>query len=310
MNKFISVVTPTFNEIENIELLYKEIKKIFQDMSVNYEHIVIDNNSNDGTQELLKKIAKDDKNFKVILNSQNFGQVKSPFYGLIQGKGDATILICADFQTPLNVIPKLIEKWNIGEEKIILTQKIDSKENFFLKKTRDLYYLLLKKFSEKEILKHTTGDGIYDKEIIEIFRRIEDPSPFLRGLVSEIGYKVGTVKYHQQNRKFGNTKNNFFSLFDVALLGLIKHSNFFLRVMTIFGLVMSIMSFLSSLVFLLYKLFFWNSFQVGIAPLVIGVFFLGSIQIFFLGLIGEYVSLILSYKKKTPLVVEKERINF
>ena len=309
MNKFISVVTPTFNEIENIELLYKEIKKIFQDIDIKYEHIVIDNNSDDGTQELLKKIAKDDKNFKVIINSQNFGQVKSPFHGLIQGKGDATILICADFQTPLSVIPKLIEKWNIGEEKIILTQKITSEENIFLKGIRNFYYLLLKKFSEKEIVKHTTGDGIYDKEIIEIFRRIEDPSPFLRGLVSEIGYKVGTVEYDQQNRKFGKTKNNFFSLFDVALLGLIKHSNFFLRMMTIFGLIMGVMSFLSSVTFLLYKLFFWNSFQLGIAPLVIGMFFLASIQIFFLGLIGEYVSLILSYKKKYPLVIEKERIN-
>ena len=310
MNKFISVVTPTFNEIENIELLYKEIKKIFQDIDIKYEHIVIDNNSDDGTQELLKKIAKDDKNFKVIINSQNFGQVKSPFHGLIQGKGDATILICADFQTPLSVIPKLIEKWNIGEEKIILTQKITSEENIFLKGIRNFYYLLLTKFSEKEIVKHTTGDGIYDKEIIEIFRRIEDPSPFLRGLVSEIGYKVGTVEYDQQNRKFGKTKNNFFSLFDVALLGLIKHSNFFLRMMTIFGLIMGVMSFLSSVTFLLYKLFFWNSFQLGIAPLVIGMFFLASIQIFFLGLIGEYVSLILSYKKKYPIVIEKERINF
>lgn len=310
MNKFISVVTPTFNEIENIELLYKEIKKIFQDIDIKYEHIVIDNNSDDGTQELLKKIAKDDKNFKVIINSQNFGQVKSPFHGLIQGKGDATILICADFQTPLSVIPKLIEKWNIGEEKIILTQKITSEENIFLKGIRNFYYLLLTKFSEKEIVKHTTGDGIYDKEIIEIFRRIEDPSPFLRGLVSEIGYKVGTVEYDQQNRKFGKTKNNFFSLFDVALLGLIKHSNFFLRMMTIFSLIMGVMSFLSSVTFLLYKLFFWNSFQLGIAPLVIGMFFLASIQIFFLGLIGEYVSLILSYKKKYPLVIEKERINF
>jgi glycosyltransferase involved in cell wall biosynthesis len=310
MNKFISVVTPTFNEIENIELLYKEIKKIFQDIDIKYEHIVIDNNSDDGTQELLKKIAKDDKNFKVIINSQNFGQVKSPFHGLIQGKGDATILICADFQTPLSVIPKLIEKWNIGEEKIILTQKITSEENIFLKGIRNFYYLLLKKFSEKEIVKQTTGDGIYDKEIIEIFRRIEDPSPFLRGLVSEIGYKVGTVEYDQQNRKFGKTKNNFFSLFDVALLGLIKHSNFFLRMMTIFGLIMGVMSFLSSVTFLLYKLFFWNSFQLGIAPLVIGMFFLASIQIFFLGLIGEYVSLILSYKKKYPIVIEKERINF
>ena len=310
MNKFISVVTPTFNEIENIELLYKEIKKIFQDIDIKYEHIVIDNNSDDGTQELLKKIAKDDKNFKVIINSQNFGQVKSPFHGLIQGKGDATILICADFQTPLSVIPKLIEKWNIGEEKIILTQKITSEENIFLKGIRNFYYLLLKKFSEKEIVKHTTGDGIYDKEIIEIFRRIEDPSPFLRGLVSEIGYKVGTVEYDQQNRKFGKTKNNFFSLFDIALLGLIKHSNFFLRMMTIFGLIMGVMSFLSSVTFLLYKLFFWNSFQLGIAPLVIGMFFLASIQIFFLGLIGEYVSLILSYKKKYPIVIEKERINF
>lgn len=310
MNKFISVVTPTFNEIENIELLYKEIKKIFQDIDIKYEHIVIDNNSDDGTQELLKKIAKDDKNFKVIINSQNFGQVKSPFHGLIQGKGDATILICADFQTPLSVIPKLIEKWNIGEEKIILTQKITSEENIFLKGIRNFYYLLLKKFSEKEIVKHTTGDGIYDKEIIEIFRRIEDPSPFLRGLVSEIGYKVGTVEYDQQNRKFGKTKNNFFSLFDIALLGLIKYSNFFLRMMTIFGLIMGVMSFLSSVTFLLYKLFFWNSFQLGIAPLVIGMFFLASIQIFFLGLIGEYVSLILSYKKKYPIVIEKERINF
>ena len=310
MNKFISVVTPTFNEIENIELLYKEIKKIFQDIDIKYEHIVIDNNSDDGTQELLKKIAKDDKNFKVIINSQNFGQVKSPFHGLIQGKGDATILICADFQTPLSVITKLIEKWNIGEEKIILTQKITSEENIFLKGIRNFYYLLLTKFSEKEIVKHTTGDGIYDKEIIEIFRRIEDPSPFLRGLVSEIGYKVGTVEYDQQNRKFGKTKNNFFSLFDVALLGLIKHSNFFLRMMTIFGLIMGVMSFLSSVTFLLYKLFFWNSFQLGIAPLVIGMFFLASIQIFFLGLIGEYVSLILSYKKKYPIVIEKERINF
>ena len=310
MNKFISVVTPTFNEIENIELLYKEIKKIFEDIDIKYEHIVIDNNSDDGTQELLKKIAKDDKNFKVIINSQNFGQVKSPFHGLIQGKGDATILICADFQTPLSVIPKLIEKWNIGEEKIILTQKITSEENIFLKGIRNFYYLLLKKFSEKEIVKNTTGDGIYDKEIIEIFRRIEDPSPFLRGLVSEIGYKVGTVEYDQQNRKFGKTKNNFFSLFDVALLGLIKHSNFFLRMMTIFGLIMGVMSFLSSVTFLLYKLFFWNSFQLGIAPLVIGMFFLASIQIFFLGLIGEYVSLILSYKKKYPIVIEKERINF
>ena len=307
--KKISVLTPTFNEEENIELLYKKIKEQFSSLSYDYEHIVIDNNSNDKTIEILRDLCQKDKKLKVIINNKNYGQLNSPFYGMLQTNSDATIVLSADFQDPIELIPKLINLWEQGN-RVVLTQKIKTNEKFLIKFLRKSYYKILSKISQNDLTKYTTGAGIYDREIISIFRSLKDPMPYLRGLVSEIEGNIILLEFEQPKRKYGKTKNNIFSLIDVGMLGFVKHSKLPLRLMIIFGFILSFVSITISLIFFLYKLFFWNSFDLGIAPIIIGLFFISAIQMILLGFVGEYISTTLTHVRNLPLVVEKERINF
>ena len=306
----VTVVTPTKNESENIEKLTYEIKKTFETLKINYEHIVIDNNSDDGTDEKIKNLAKQDSRIKVILNESDYGQLRSPFYGMLQSRGDAVILITSDFQTPIETIPQLIFKWKEKKHKVIFLRRISSEENYLFKKFREKFYIFLRKISKLKLLNNITGEGIYDREVIEIFKKNNDPFPFLRAMVPELGIEYDTVEFSQKQRQFGKSKNNFSSLFELAILSATKYSIFPAKFFINIGFVCSFFSILVAIIFLIYKILFWNSFELGIAPIVIGVFFLSSIQICILGIIGQYITFVLQYQKKIPLVIEKERINF
>ncbi len=305
----ISIVTPTFNEAQNIEELYLEVKKEMLNISCEYEHIIIDNSSNDGTIEIIKKLAKNDKNLKIIINAKNFGHIRSPFYGLLQSDGDATILMASDFQDPVYLIREYIEKWKQGYQ-VVLGQKIKSKENKFLFLLRKYFYSFLNNISDDNLTQNTTGSGIFDKKIINKLKKISDPYPYFRGLLTELSSEISTIKFEQPLRKKGKTKNNLFTLYDLAMLGIIKHSRKPLRFMTFLGFLISILSFFTGIFYLFYKLLFWDTFSLGIAPLIIGIFFVSSVQIILLGLVGEYIGVILLHQRNMPLVIEKERINF
>ena len=305
----ISIVTPTFNELGNIEKIYVEIKEKFKEINCDYEHLIIDNNSTDGTIDKIKQLAKEDNNLKVIINAKNYGHIRSPFYGLLQTNSDATILMASDFQDPIDLIPKYIEEWKKGK-KIVLGKKISSKERIIKYFGRTLFYNFLNKISEFELPINTTGSGIFDKTVIEKLKNINDPYPYFRGLIAELGENINTIEFKQPERKAGTTKNNFFTLYDIGILGVVKHSRKPLRFMTLLGFSASIVSFVIGMIYLFYKLLFWNSFTLGIAPVVIGIFIVSSIQITLLGLVGEYIGVILLHQRNMPLVIEKERINF
>ena len=305
----ITVCTPTFNEKENIRELYSKIKDVFKNLNYDYEHLVIDNNSNDGTIEILKEIASEDKKFKVIINSKNYGHIKSPFHGLLQSDGDATILMASDFQDPLDLIPTYIKKWQSGS-KIVLGKKISSAENNLVFSIRKFFYKFLNRISETKLTENTTGSGIFDKSVISQLKNINDPYPYLRGLLNELSDEIDVVEFNQPKRLSGKTKNNIFTLYDIGMLGIIKHSRAPLRLVTFLGFVLSFFSLFTAFIYFVYKLIYWNSFEVGIAPLVIGIFGFASIQILLLGIIGEYVGILLIHLRNLPLVIEKERINF
>tara|TARA_A100001011_G_scaffold394820_1_gene488143 strand:+ start:5330 stop:6253 length:924 start_codon:yes stop_codon:yes gene_type:complete len=305
----ISVVTPTYNEFDNIGKIYDEIKNKFKEINCEYEHIIIDNNSSDGTIDKIKDLAKNDKNLKIIINSKNYGHIRSPFHGLLQSNGDATILMAADFQDPIDLISKYITEWKKGN-KIILGEKITSDENKIKFSLRKLFYNFLNYLSEFELTKNTTGSGIFDKSVIEKLRQLNDPYPYFRGLINEIGIEIKTIKFNQPQRKYGVTKNNFSTLYDIAMLGIVKHSRRPLRFMVLIGFLSSAISLMVALFYFIYKLLFWNSFSLGLAPIIIGIFIVSSIQITLLGLVGEYIGIILLHQRNLPLVIEKERINF
>ena len=307
--KKISIVTPTYNEEENIEKLCGEIKKEFAKLNYNYEHIVIDNCSTDKTIDILRDVASKDQNVKVIINARNYGHIKSPYYGILQSSGDACILMVSDFQEPIDLISQYIKKWESGS-KIVLGEKIASDENNFMFSLRKLFYNFLNKISETKLSTNTTGTGLFDKEVINRLKNINDPYPYFRGLISEIGFNIETVKFHQPLRKFGITKNNFFTLYDLAMLGIVKHSRVPLRFMTLIGFIASFGCFMVAIIYLFLKLIFWSSFTLGSAPTLIGIFAISSIQIMLLGLLGEYIGIILMHQRNMPLVIEKERINF
>ena len=309
MKKKISLVTPTLNEEENIESFISKVREEMEKLDYDYEHIIIDNFSNDRTIEILRNIAKSDTKLKIILNSRNFGSVRSPFYGLMQTSGDAAILINADFQDPIELIPQYIKKWKEGSD-IVLNEKLNSEENKFIFFVRKQFYNFISKVSEVGLKKNVTGSGIYDKKVIERFKSINDPYPYLRGLIFELGFKVDTIKFNQPIRLKGKSKHNFFSMYDIAMLGIVKHSKLPLRLMTMFGFLLSILSVGVGLFYFFYKIFFWNTFSPGVAPLVIGLFLIGAVQVFLIGLLGEYISVILLHSRNLPLVEEKERINF
>ena len=309
VKKKISIVTPTFNEEENISKLCEAISKEMETLEYDYEHIIIDNFSNDKTIDIIKKIAQEDKRVKLIVNSRNFGHIRSSQYGILQSSGDATILISSDFQEPLNLIKKYIKEWENGH-KIVLGQRNSSDTNKFLDTIKTMFYKFINKISDTPLVERSGSTGLISKEIVDHLRNISDPYPYLRGLLPELSADIKLIQYHQAERSKGVTKNNFYTLYDMAILGIIKHSKVPLRIATFLGILASFFSILVAIVFFIYKLLFWSSFKVGIAPLVIGLFSVASIQLFLLGFIGEYVMQILIHNKNVPLVVEKERINF
>jgi len=309
MKKFVSIITPTFNEEKNIKSLCNAISDEMKKLPYDYEHIVIDNSSSDKTVEILREISTKDNKIKVIINEKNFGHIRSPVHGIFQASGDAVILMMADFQDPVNLINEYIKEWEKGYE-VVMAQKDTSDENFFKHFLKRQLYKLINKLSEQTQLINTTGSGLYSKRIVQKLKDIKDPYPYFRGLITEITDKIKLIKFHQPERKSGVTKNNFYTLYDIGVLAIIKHSKLPLRLITLIGFILSIISMLVAFVFFFRKLFNWSSFDLGIAPIIIGLFTLGSIQILILGLIGEYVMYILTHTRRLPLVIEKERINF
>ncbi len=308
--KTISVLTPCYNEAENVENLYLAVKKIFQDIGrYDYEHIFIDNCSTDRTVPILKTLASKDKNLKIIVNIRDFGQVKSPVYGLMQTSGDAAIYLVSDFQDPLELINQFVKKWEEGFD-IVIGIKKKSAENPILFLFRQFYYNLLKKLSETDHIKNFTGFGLYDRKFINILRRLDDPVPYFRGLVAELGFNRVEIEYNQPKRRAGKTQNNFYTLYDIAMLGFVNHTKIPLRLASFVGFTIATGNLIAAFVYLIFKLIYWNEFDVGMAPLVIGVFFFSAVQLFFIGIIGEYIGAIYTQVKRRPLVIEKERINF
>ena len=308
---FLSVVTGCYNEEASALELYERICKTFaSDLPEHsFELIVIDNASTDGTVEVLKGIAARDKRVKVIVNNRNFGHVRSGCHAFLQARGDAVIAMASDLQDPPELIPKFVRKWEEGY-KIVLGQKTNSEESrlFFL--IRESYYGVINNLADIELVKNATGFGLYDRRVVEDIRRIDDPYPYFRGLICDLGYERALIPFRQPTRKRGITKNNFYTLWDLAMLGLTNHSKVPLRLATFAGLCVSVLSFLTAFGYLIYKLFYWDSFQVGTAPLVIGMFFIGAVQLVFIGVLGEYIGAIHTQVLKRPLVIEKERINF
>jgi glycosyltransferase involved in cell wall biosynthesis len=311
MKKLISIVVPTYNEESNVVLLHEKIKEELKNNVSNYSYeiIFIDNYSKDKTREKLQEICAKDKNVKAIFNAKNFGQFNSPFYGLLQTSGDCAILICADFQDPIEMIHKFIMEWEKGY-KIVIGVKTKSKENTIMYFLRSCYYKLIKKISEVEQIEHFTGFGLYDKDFINVLRSLDDHRPYLRGIVSELGYERKEIEYVQAKRLNGKTSNNWYKLYDAAMLGFTCYTKTFLRIATMLGFVLSIVSMMIALTYLILKLIFWNDFPMGTAPIVIGIFFMSSIQIFFIGFLGEYILSINERVMKRPLVIEEKRINF
>lgn len=307
--KLISVVTPCYNEEKNVEDIYLRVKDIFQGLNYRYEHIFIDNSSRDDTVAVLRRIAEHDKNVKIIVNSRNFGWIRSPFYGLLQAEGDAVVLIAADLQEPPQTIAEFIKKWEDGY-KIVLGIKEKSRESFLMYKVRSLYYRLYSLLSEIEVIEHGTGFGLYDKSIIKIFRELNEAYPYLKSIIPDIGFERGIVKYVQDKRKKGFSSSSFYRLYDAAITGIISDSRIMIRIVTMFGFIASAISLLIAVAYIFLKIILWERFQLGIASIAIGVFFFISVQLFFIGVLGEYVGAIFTQVKKRPLVIEKERINF
>ena len=307
---FISLVTPCYNEEENVDELYEQIRSVMESLpEYTYEHILIDNASTDGTVDVLREMAKSDCRVKVIINNRNFGHIRSPYHAILQAGGDAVIVMASDLQDPPSLIPQFIQKWEEGYS-VVIGVKVKSEETLIFYLLRTIYYRLLASLSDVPLIEHFTGFGLYDRQVVETLRGLGDPYPYFRGLIAELGYRYAKIPYIQSKRKRGITKNNGFTLYDLAMLGMTNHSRVPLRIATMMGFLSSVLSMLVALFYFFYKLIFWQSFSVGLAPLVIGLFFFGSVQLFFLGIVGEYVGAIYTQVQKRPLVTERERINF
>lgn len=310
MPKTLSILTPCYNEEENVREVYLQVRAaVAAAGDYKYEHLFIDNASTDNTLNELKAIAAKDTNVKVIRNTRNFGHIRSPMHGLYQASGDAVIGIVADLQDPPELIVDLIRKWEEGYP-VVICVKAASDENALMFWIRKKYYGLVNRLSGVETYENYTGFGLYDRKVVEVMRKFDDPYPYFRGMIAEAGFRHFDIPFHQPTRKRGITKNNFYSLYDMAMLGITNLSKVPLRLVTFSGFVGALISVLVSMAYLLYKLFFWNKFSVGVGPLVIGVFFFMSMQMLFMGIIGEYIGTIHTLVQKRPLVVEQERINF
>lgn len=313
MKKKISIVSSAYNEEGNIQELYERVKAQMALLAdkYDYEQIVLDNASTDGTLQVLRSIAKQDPRFKVIVNARNFGHIRSPYYGILQCGGDGVIYMASDLQDPPELIPQLIARWEEGYP-VVLAQKKTSKEPGLFFALRRFYYWLLNLVNDSgaALLSNCTGFGLYDQCVVKQLRKMEEPYPYLRGLVCELGYSRALVPFEQPVRKRGLTKNNFYTLYDNAMIGFTNHSKVPLRLAAMGGFVLGIVSLGLALVYLVLKLLFWDKFPMGTAPILLSVLFFSSVQLFFIGIIGEYVGAILTQVLKRPLVIEKERINF
>jgi glycosyltransferase involved in cell wall biosynthesis len=308
--KLISVVTGCYNEEANVRELYERIKAVFATLpAYRYEHIFIDNASRDGTVAVLRELAAADPNVKVIVNARNFGHIRSSYYALLQAEGDGVILMVSDLQDPPELIPAFVEQWERGR-KVVMGVKEASDESWLMYSVRGAYYRMLARISDIQIVQQATGFGLYDRVVMDQLRRLDDPYPYFRGLMAELGYEAGTVAYRQPPRQRGITTNNFYTLYDMAMLGVVSHSKVPLRMAIFFGFVTGALSFMIALGYLIAKLLFWQEFQLGLAPILIGFFFLSSVQLIFVGIVGEYIGAIYTQVKGMPLVVEKERINW
>jgi glycosyltransferase involved in cell wall biosynthesis len=308
--KSISVVSGCFNEAGNVEELVARVVKVMAALpEYDYELIIIDNASTDGTQETLRRLAAENPRLKVILNARNFGHIRSPFHGMMQGAGDAVVYLASDLQEPPELITDFVKKWEEGA-KAVVAIKDSSDESPLFFAVRRLYYRLVERLAETKTIQNFTGFGIYDRVIMEYCRGLKDPYPYFRGLIAEVGLPVERVSYHQPLRTRGFTKNNLYTLYDIAMLGITNFSKVPLRIAAMLGFAMALLSLIVALVYFVYKLVFWYSLPVGTAPLVIGLFFFASVQLFFIGILGEYIGAIHTQVLKRPLVVEKERINF
>lgn len=308
--KTITIFTPCYNEEENIEVLYNRVINVFDKYpKYNFEYVFIDNASTDATLDILKCIAEKDIRVKVIVNTRNFGHIRSPYHGFLQCTGDAVIILVADLQDPPEIISNFIDEWENGHP-LVLGIKTKSKENQIMFFIRKLFYSIIKKISNSEQLENFVGFGLYDKKFINVLRLIDDPYPYFRGMVMEYGWNIKTIEYTQEKRTLGKSTNNFFTLYDVAMLGFVNHSKLPLRLSAFIGFFTAMLSFLAAVTYFIYKLIYWDNFQVGTAPMVIGIFFFSSIQLFFIGIIGEYIGAIHTQVRKRPMVIEKERINF
>ena len=311
--KKISLVSSCYNEEENIDSLYARVTKAIEPFCDKYEfeYILLDNGSTDNTESKLREIAAKDSRIKVILNARNFGHIRSPYYGMIQTTGDAVIYLASDLQDPPELIKDFIQKWEEGY-KVVLAQKTKSEESMLMFLVRSVYYELLSRIADDDsgLVKNCTGFGLYDKKVIEIIKSMDDPYPYIRGLVCDIGFEKAFVEFTQPSRKRGITKNNFYTLYDNAMIGIVKHSKVPLRIMTFLGFGFSFLSLLIAFLYFVLKLIFWEEFSLGLAPIIISLFFFASIQLFCLGVLGEYIGAIYTRVNKKPVVVEKERINF
>ncbi len=309
--KKISILIPCYNEEENVvpiaNAIVEEMDKNLS--SYDYEIVFIDNDSKDNTRPLLREICKRNPKIKAIFNAKNFGQFNSPYYGMLQTTGDCTIAMCCDFQDPVELIPQIVAEWEKGAM-IVSCIKTASKENPIMRFLRSCYYKMIKKMSSVEQIEHFTGFGLYDKSFIEVLRNLKDPTPFLRGIVAELGFKRVNIEYTQAKRRAGKTHNNFFTLFDAAMLSFTSYTKVGLHLVTFAGMILSALSILAALVYLVLKLLYWDRFSAGFAPMIIGLFFLNAIELLFIGFVGEYVMSINTRVMNRPLVIEEERINF
>ena len=309
--KKISIMVPCYNEEDNVVPLSQALIQMFEKDLPQYDYdiLFIDNDSTDATRVKLRQLCKENRKIKAIFNAKNFGQFNSPYYGILQTDGDCTIPVCADFQDPIDVIPRLVAEWEKGY-KIVCAVKTSSKENKIMYFLRSCYYKIIKKMSSAEQIEHFTGFGLYDKSFVQVLRDLKDPIPFIRGIVGELGFKKTEIEYTQAQRRAGKTHNNFFTLYDAAMLSFTSYTKMGLRLATFLGVICGGISIVVAIVYLILKLVYWDRFTAGMVPLILLVSFLGSLQLFFIGLMGEYIISINQRVMNRPLVIEEERINF
>ena len=317
---FLSIVTACYNEEENVEEIARQVRAVMESLPpgalpdggsepYTYEHLFIDNASEDRTVEILRGICATDSRVKVIVNTRNFGHIRSPFHGLLAARGDAVISIVADLQDPPEMIPEFVARWEAGYKVVVGVKKesLEKRSMFFV---RGMFYRLIDRLSEVPLIRNFTGFGLYDRAVMDKLREIDDPYPYFRGLICDLGYARVEIPYSQPARRRGVTKNHFYSLYDMAMLGITNHSKVPLRLAAMAGFALSIIALLVAVIYLVLKLAMWNTFNLGLAPLLIGIYFFGSVQLFFIGILGEYIGSIHTQVRNMPLVVERERVNF